>query len=89
MEVFESELRLEVTELDIENGEIILKYPDSKNKKWQQEKKEELEKKYKIELEKMLIRENRDKLAKACFDFIEYRTDLDIKGCSEQDIFKH
>ena len=32
MEVFESELRLEVTKLDIENGEIILKYPDSKIK---------------------------------------------------------
>ena len=60
MEVFESELRLEVTALDIENGEIILKYPDSKNKKWQQEKKEELEKKYKIELEKILEKESID-----------------------------
>ena len=29
------------------------------------------------------------KLAKACFDFIQYRTDLDINGWSEQDIFKH
>ena len=45
--------------------------------------------KIKYKLDKMLIRENRDKLAKACFDFIEYRTDLDIKGWSEQDIFKH
>ena len=42
MEVFETELRLEVTKLNLEKGEIILKYPDSKNKKWQQEKKEEL-----------------------------------------------
>ena len=40
-------------------------------------------------LNNMLIREKRDKLAKACFDFIEYRTDLDINGWSEQDIFKH
>tara|TARA_Y100001936_G_C15885249_1_gene565008 strand:- start:122 stop:730 length:609 start_codon:yes stop_codon:yes gene_type:complete len=40
-------------------------------------------------LDKMLIRENRAKLAKACFDFIEHRTDLDISGWAEQDIFKH
>ena len=40
-------------------------------------------------LDKMLIRENRAKLAKACFDFIEHRTDLDINGWAEQDIFKH
>ena len=40
-------------------------------------------------LDKMLLREKRDKLAKACFDFIQYRTDLDINGWSEQDIFKH
>ena len=37
----------------------------------------------------MLVRENRDKLAKACFDFIEHRTDLDINGWIDQDIFKH
>ena len=43
----------------------------------------------KNKLDAMLIRENRDKLAKACFDFIQYRTDLDINGWSEQDIFKH
>ena len=58
MEVFETELRLEVTKLNLEKGEIILKYPDSKNKKWQQEKKEELEKKYKMELEKILEKES-------------------------------
>ncbi len=40
-------------------------------------------------LDKMLIREKRIKLAKACFDFIEHRTDLDISGWAEQDIFKH
>ena len=45
--------------------------------------------KLKDKLDKMLLREKRNKLAKACFDFIEYRTDLDIKGWSEQDIFRH
>jgi len=40
-------------------------------------------------LDKMLQREKREKLAKACFDFIQYRTDLDINGWSEQDIFRH
>ncbi len=43
----------------------------------------------KDKLDKMLLREKRNKLAKACFDFIQYRTDLDINGWSEQDIFKH
>ena len=43
----------------------------------------------KNQLDKMLLREKREKLAKACFDFIQYRTDLDINGWSEQDIFKH
>ena len=45
--------------------------------------------KIKDKLDNMLLRENRIKLAKACFDFIQYRTDLDISGWSEQDIFKH
>ena len=45
--------------------------------------------KIKDKLDSMLLRENRSKLAKACFDFIQYRTDLDINGWSEQDIFKH
>ena len=40
-------------------------------------------------LNKMLIREKRVKLARACFDFIEYRTELDISGWADQDIFKH
>ena len=43
----------------------------------------------KDKLDEMLLREKRNKLAKACFDFIQYRTDLDINGWSEQDIFKH
>ncbi len=45
--------------------------------------------KIKNKLDKMLLREKREKLAKACFDFIESRTDLDINGWAEQDIFKH
>ena len=45
--------------------------------------------KIKNELDKMLIRENRVKLAQACFDFISIRVDLDLLGWSEQDIFKH
>tara|TARA_B100000029_G_scaffold348511_1_gene340913 strand:- start:117 stop:728 length:612 start_codon:yes stop_codon:yes gene_type:complete len=45
--------------------------------------------KIKNELDKMLIRENRMKIANACFDFIKIRTDLDLFGWAEQDIFKH
>jgi len=45
--------------------------------------------KIKTKLDSMLLREKRDKLAKACFDFIQYRTDLDIYGWSDQDIFRH
>ena len=45
--------------------------------------------KLKNELDKMLIRENRVKLAQACFDFIKIRTDLDLSGWSDLDIFKH
>ena len=45
--------------------------------------------KIKDKLDSMLLREKRTKLAQACFDFIPYRTDLDINGWSEQDIFKH
>ena len=43
----------------------------------------------KEKLDRMLLREKRDQLAKACFDFIEYRTDLDINGWQDIDIFKH
>ena len=45
--------------------------------------------KIKDHLDRMLLREKRLKLAKACFDFIQYRTDLDNSGWSDQDIFKH
>ena len=45
--------------------------------------------KIKEELDKILFRENRTKLAQACFDFIEHRTNLDLEGWAEQDIFKH
>ena len=45
--------------------------------------------KIKDHLDRMLLREKRIKLAKACFDFIEYRTDLDNSGWADQDIFKH
>ena len=45
--------------------------------------------KIKDKLDSMLLREKRSKLAKACFDFIQYRTDLDINGWSDHDIFKH
>ena len=37
----------------------------------------------------MLVREKRVKLAQACFDFIEHRTDLDIIGWQDIDIFRH
>lgn len=36
-----------------------------------------------------LMRENRYDMAKACFDFLETRAELDLKGWSEVDIFSH
>ena len=45
--------------------------------------------KIKKELDKMLVREKRMDLVQACFNFIEHRTDLDLEGWAEQDIFKH
>ena len=41
------------------------------------------------ELNSMLKRENRLKIAEACFSFLEHRVELDLKGWSELDIFKH
>jgi ribonuclease D len=41
------------------------------------------------ELDKKLIREGRAKIAKKCFDFLITKTELDLLGWSEQDIFKH
>ncbi|MBM3603086.1 MAG: ribonuclease D [Alphaproteobacteria bacterium] len=40
-------------------------------------------------LQAMLIRENRMDIAKACFDFLASRVDLDLQGWAEQDIFAH
>lgn len=40
-------------------------------------------------LEEMLVRAGRLELAKACFAFLETRTDLDIAGFEELDIFHH
>jgi ribonuclease D len=37
----------------------------------------------------MLIRENRLDIAKACFEFLPVRADLDLMGWSESDIFSH
>lgn len=40
-------------------------------------------------LELMLAREQRTHLAKACFAFLPYRAELDLKGWAETDIFAH
>jgi len=45
--------------------------------------------KIKNKLDKILERENRIKLAQSCFNFIEHRTNMDLLGWSDQDIFKH
>jgi len=45
--------------------------------------------KIKDELNKILKRENRTELANACFDFIKFRTNLDLEGWNNQDIFSH
>jgi ribonuclease D len=43
----------------------------------------------KVALDAMLARENRAHLAKACFDFLPTRADLDLQGWEETDIFAH
>ena len=43
----------------------------------------------KIRLDQMLKREQRDHLARACFEFLPNRVALDLAGWSEQDIFAH
>ena len=43
----------------------------------------------KNKLDIMLARENRTKIAKACFEFLRYRTDLDLYGWHDVDIFRH
>ena len=45
--------------------------------------------KLKNKLDTMLVRENRTKIAKACFEFLGHRTDLDLFGWYDVDIFKH
>ncbi len=40
-------------------------------------------------LDEMLVREGRDDLAKACFDFLPHRAALDVRGWEEVDIFAH
>ena len=45
--------------------------------------------KLKKKLDIMLKRENRTNIAKACFEFISFRTDLDLCGWHDVDIFKH
>ena len=43
----------------------------------------------KNKLDIMLSRENRTKIAKACFEFMRHRTDLDLYGWHDVDIFRH
>ena len=45
--------------------------------------------KLKNKLDNMLERENRVNIANACFEFITHRTDLDLYGWQDVDIFKH
>ena len=45
--------------------------------------------KLKNKLDIMLARENRTKIANACFEFLDHRTDLDLFGWHDVDIFKH
>jgi len=37
----------------------------------------------------MLAREGRTHLARACFDFLPFRAELDLAGWAENDIFAH
>src|SRR3954464_15311817 len=41
------------------------------------------------ELDRRLTRENRAELARACFDFLPWRAELDLAGWPEIDIFAH
>ena len=41
------------------------------------------------ELDRRLVREGRADLAKACFDFLPWRAELDLQGWPEVDIFAH
>jgi ribonuclease D len=41
------------------------------------------------ELDRRLVRENRADLARACFDFLPWRAELDLAGWPEIDLFAH
>ena len=43
----------------------------------------------KARLDEMLVREGRDHLARACFEFLPHRALLDVAGWEETDIFAH
>jgi ribonuclease D len=43
----------------------------------------------KAEMDKLLARENRTELAKACFAFLPDRAALDVAGWADEDIFAH
>ena len=45
--------------------------------------------KAKSELDIRLKRENREKIAQACFEFFPHRASLDLLGWADQDIFSH
>ena len=45
--------------------------------------------KLKKKLDSILVREDRINLANACFEFISHRTNLDLYGWHDVDIFKH
>ena len=45
--------------------------------------------KIKNKLDRILEREGRIKLAQSCFNFLEHRTNMDLLGWADQDIFKH
>ena len=40
-------------------------------------------------LDEMLVREGRDHLARACFEFLPHRALLDVAGWEDIDIFAH
>lgn len=43
----------------------------------------------KARFDQMLHREGRTEIAKACFEFIPVRSDLDLAGWTEEDVFAH
>ena len=45
--------------------------------------------KIKKKLDSILMREDRINIANACFEFLSHRTDLDLYGWQDVDIFKH